>query len=176
MAPPLIPLLADCVWGGPATGISGLDGVAGAPAGVAAGLEPLGAVAVGLDGDEGCWRTLKGEEMPAGAQHWLAVVPLCVPGSRGCHAWLHSGLQAQKGGLPCRGATEACSRRAERRPQNASQSELLAKTPLGGMPLGYTHNSAGNHGRQQGLVIPDAEDHETGASDRAGACMQQHAI
>ena len=80
MAPPLIPLLADCVWGGPATGISGLDGVAGAPAGVAAGLEPLGTVAVGLDGAEGCWRTLKGEEMPAGAQLWCHCVCQAVQG------------------------------------------------------------------------------------------------
>ena len=87
MAPPLIPLLADCVWGGPATAIGGLDGVAGAAAGVAAGLGAaavgLGAAAVGLDaaavglsgaaavglsGAVGCWRTLKGEEIPAGAQ------------------------------------------------------------------------------------------------------------
>ena len=107
MTPPLIPLLADCVWAGGATGISGLDGVAGAAAGVAAalGLLGLGAAAVGLDaaavgldeaavglsGAEGCWRTLKGEEMPAGAQRWLAVMTLCVPGSKGCHVWLHRG-------------------------------------------------------------------------------------
>ena len=93
MAPPLIPLLADCVWAGAPTGISGLDGVAGAAAGVAAGLGPLGlgaaavgldAAAVGLSGAEGCWRTLKGEEMPAGAQRWLAAVTLCMLSSKRC--------------------------------------------------------------------------------------------
>ena len=52
-------------------------------------------------------------------------------------------------------------------------------TPLAGMPLGYTQeirNSAGNNGTQQGLVIPDVEDHEAGAAEREGACMQQQAI
>ncbi len=122
MAPPLIPLLAVCVWAGAATaaGLGGVAGaaaglgdVAGVAAGMAAGLGLLGldAAAVGLSGAVGCWRTLKGEVMPACAQRWLAVVTLCVPGSKGCYVWLDSVLQAHERGVLCQGAAEPCSRK-----------------------------------------------------------------
>lgn len=142
MAPPLIPLLAVCVWAGAATaaGLGGVAGaaaglgdVAGVAAGMAAGLGLLGldAAAVGLSGAVGCWRTLKGEMMPAGAQRWLAVVTLCLSGSNGCYVWLDSVLQVHERGLLCHGATDPAPERSEGRAPCVSDGQSSRLMPLG---------------------------------------------